>query len=167
MGKRIIQLTESDLHRIVAESVSMILNETSTKKLAHACVGSQDKTRNAREKYGNGSNRHEAAKGQLSNFQKEWNKRYEKANTKKRAVMDQAMDDAYNAHKNKVKESVDEIKGFHGSSADDWDEIGKARFRKGVEDADETSIGNIKKGMKNFTTAARLRKAARMRNNGK
>ena len=176
MEKRIIRLTESDLHRIVAESVSMILNETSTKKLANACVGAHLKTRDTGIKYGNGSNRHEAAKNQLHNFQNEWQERYAKGNTKKKAKMDQEMDDAFaarrQANQKKVEESIDEIKGLHGfyddseeglrKAGNDWDEVGKSRLKKGIEDADETSIGNIKKALRNFTTGARFKRAAKM-----
>lgn len=175
MGKRIIRLTESDLNRIVAESMSTILNETSTKKLANACVGAHDKARNAREKYGNGSNRHEAAKGQLQNFQDEWFRRYKEGNVKKKARMDQEMDDAYTArsqaNQKKVKESIDEIQGLHGyhgtspeglqTAAGDWKKVALMRFKRALEAADETSIPQFQKALQDLTTGARFYQGAK------
>ena len=44
--KRITRLTESDLHRIVRESVKRVLNEVSTDTLHNAYQKSQDLTNN-------------------------------------------------------------------------------------------------------------------------
>ena len=51
--KRIVRLTESDLHRIVMETVNSVINETSDEKLFSAIQASPKKISDAEKTYGN------------------------------------------------------------------------------------------------------------------
>lgn len=93
---KLIRLTESDLHRIVKESVNRILNETSHDMLVRAMDASNDKVANAEEAYGKNSYPASAARNQQDYFSKEYDRRFQKANPRERARMEKLRIDAKN-----------------------------------------------------------------------
>lgn len=89
-----IRLTESDLHRIVKESVMRIM-ETSDEKLARAMQGARAKRLRAANGKGTDSNAYLAAKDQEDYFNKEFKRRYDSGNVRRKARLDKASEDAY------------------------------------------------------------------------
>jgi len=98
--KRLIRLTEGDLHRIVKECVNQVLNETSDAMLVRAMNASHDKVNAYKEKYGNNSYPTNAARRQNDYFYDEYDKRFNKANPKRKAKMEKLKIDATNARTN-------------------------------------------------------------------
>ena len=88
MNKKLIRLTESDLHRIVKEAVNSIINETSDKLLTTAMDKADDKVKNYEELYGKNSYPASAARTQRKYFGTEYQKRFDNANDKRRANME-------------------------------------------------------------------------------
>ena len=75
--KKIIRLTESDLHRIVMETVNSVINETSDEKLFSAIQASPKKISDAKKTYGNNSYSAELARQQLKYFRDAFDKRFD------------------------------------------------------------------------------------------
>ena len=94
--KKLVRLTESDLHRIVKESVERILSETSTDTVDACCDAACKKFHRAKSQYADNDPRVQKAKSQLGFFNKEIDKRYEGGNDAKKARMLQNREDRRN-----------------------------------------------------------------------
>ena len=94
--KQRIRLTESDLHKIVKESVNMILNEVFTDTIASARDSAKDKWSKLRSKYPFNNPRVERAYDQYDNFNKEYQQRYNSGNEAKKARMQKNLEDIRN-----------------------------------------------------------------------
>ena len=83
--KQTIRLTESDLHKIVKESVNKILNEISLDTIGSADSQAQEKYNNYRRKYGENDPRTQKVKKQQQMFSGKVADEYVKGNLSKRA----------------------------------------------------------------------------------
>ena len=75
--KKIIRLTESDLHKIVRQTVNSVINETSDEKLFKAILASPQKISDAEETYGNNSHTADLARHQLKYFRDAFDQRFD------------------------------------------------------------------------------------------
>ena len=94
--KKLVRLTESDLHRIVKESVDRILSETSTDTVDACCGAAYKKYQRAKSQYASNDPRVQKAKNQVDFFNKEIDKRYEEGNDAKKARIVQNREDRRN-----------------------------------------------------------------------
>ena len=78
-NKKLIRLTEGDLHNIIMESVNKILFEISDDTISSAIDAARDKVKRYTEKYGATSPVTDQAKRQLNSFDREYAHRLCKA----------------------------------------------------------------------------------------
>ena len=94
--KKVIRLTEEDLHQIVKESVRKIVSETSDDKLNRAIDASKDKQEKYKEIYGSNSIPYHHARKQGQYFEKAYDDRYKTASPSRRAKMEKGRIDLRN-----------------------------------------------------------------------
>ena len=103
MAKKIIRLTESDLHRVIKESVTRIINEISTDTVDWAKDGAYKKLSTLARKHGNADERTKRAADQYAHFRGEYDKRYKEGNAAKQAKMVQRQEDRENGKRKYYK----------------------------------------------------------------
>jgi hypothetical protein len=96
MNKKLVRLTEQDLHRIVKESVNRILKETSDDLLNRAIDASKDKMADYEELYGKQSVPYHHACRQAKYFDDEYGRRYNSGNDARRAKLEKGKIDLRN-----------------------------------------------------------------------
>ena len=87
MNTKSIRLTESDLHRIIKESVNKILNEISLDTVDSANDKAKKKYDEYKRKYGENDPRTQKVKKQQQEFSGKFSDEYVKGNLAKRARM--------------------------------------------------------------------------------
>jgi len=100
---KLIRLTEQDLHRIVKESVNVILKEISDDTLNAAIDASNKKVYNYEKKYGSDSEVARAARKQGYNFKNNAIERYMSAPQRKRARIDKNDIDRRNGEREYIR----------------------------------------------------------------
>ena len=86
--KKVIKLTETDLHRIVENAINTLMNESpSEDTIDSAADGARQKWLRTQSKYGLEDPRTKRAGEQLKNFQYKWADEYNHGNDAKKARM--------------------------------------------------------------------------------
>jgi hypothetical protein len=101
--KKMIRLTEGDLHRIVKESVNRILNELSSDTIDSAREKAEKKYKDISSKNGPLSPMGQHAKAQADKFKKAYSEEYQKGNTARRARLDKNREDRQNGKRTYIK----------------------------------------------------------------
>ena len=103
MNKKLVKLTESDLHKIVKESVNKVLNEIADETLRLAWIKSKKKVKDYARKYGANSPATDAATEQSNYFGNEISKRYNEAPLRKKGRMQKNFHDMDSGDRKYVK----------------------------------------------------------------
>ena len=113
-NKRLVNLTESRVNRIISETISNLINELSTDTMDSAREKAGEKYEKAYRNYGGSDPRTQQAQSQHKKFKDSWDKEFIKGNTARQARM----------HGNREKRQKGERtyvsgKGWRNKSEDD------------------------------------------------
>jgi len=101
--KKLIRLTEADLHDIIKEAVNSVINEISIDTVDSAAKAAKKKYNSAHLKYGQNDPRTLHAMSQSSGFNKEVSKRYNQMNDAGRSRFLNNKEDRENGKRNYIK----------------------------------------------------------------